>query len=138
MEKCTRETFSEIFKSYPEIIAVYLFGSYLYDKENARDVDLAVLLKQPAKSPVDIYMSLYPRLAQVLAPLEPDLLFLNLASLPVRFETVSTGRVIFSRDDEYRTDFEYIVSGEYMDFKYHLDKARCEFFEVIKESGSVV
>lgn len=83
-------------------------------------------------------MSLYPRLAQVLAPLEPDVLFLNSASLPVRFEAVSTGRVIFSRDDEYRTDFEYIVSGEYMDFKYHLDKARYEFFEVIKESGPVV
>ena len=138
MEKSIQETFSEIFESYPEIIAVYLFGSYLSDKKNSRDVDLAVLLKQPAKSQVDIYMSLYPRLAQVLAPLEPDVLFLNSASLPVRFEAVSTGRVIFSRDDEYRTDFEYIVSGEYMDFKYHLDKARDEFFEAIKESGPVV
>lgn len=128
----------EIFSSYPEIIAVYLFGSYLKDKKNARDVDLAVLLKQPVKGQVDIYMSLYPRLAQALAPLEPDLLFLHSASLPVRFEAVSTGEVIYSSDFERRTDFEYIVAGEYMDFKFHLDTARRELFEAIKEGSSLV
>jgi hypothetical protein len=83
-------------------------------------------------------MSLYPRLAQALAPLEPDLLFLHSASLPVRFEAVSTGKVIYSSDDDRRTDFEDIVAGEYMDFKYHLDMARRELFEAIKEDGSLV
>lgn len=128
----------KIFNSYPEIIAVYLFGSYLEKEEQARDVDLAVLLQQPVKSQVDIYMSLYPRVADVLAPLEPDLLFLHSASLPVRFEAVSSGGVIYSSDDDRRTDFEYIVTGEYLDFKYHLDMARRELIEAIKEDGSGV
>ncbi|MFZ5650679.1 MAG: type VII toxin-antitoxin system MntA family adenylyltransferase antitoxin [Bacillota bacterium] len=138
LDKETRSLLAEIFSSYPEIIAVYLFGSCLEKKECARDMDLAVLLKQPVKSQVDIYMRLYPHLAQSLAPMEPDLLFLHSASLPVRFEAVSTGEVIYSRDDERRTDFEYIVSGEYMDFKYHLDMARRELFEAIKEDSYIV
>lgn len=129
---------TDIFRIYPEIIAVYLFGSYLEESEQARDMDLAVLLKQPVKSQVDVYMSLYPRVAEALAPLEADLLFLRSASLPVRFEAVSRGKVIYSCDDERRTDYEYAVAGEYMDFKYHLDIARQELFESIKEGASLV
>ncbi|NPV73557.1 MAG: nucleotidyltransferase domain-containing protein [Pelotomaculum sp.] len=138
LDKDTKSALAGIFASYPEIIAVYLFGSCLESKESARDVDLALLLEQPVKSQVDIYMSLYPRLAQMLAPLEPDLLFLHSSSLPVRFEAVSTGEVIYSSDDDRRTDFEYIVSGEYMDFKYHLDLARQELFEALMEDGTGV
>lgn len=129
---------AEIFEAYPEVIAVYVFGSYLEKKEEARDVDLAVLLEQSVKSQADTYLSLYPCLAEVLAPLEPDLMFLQSASLPVRFEAVSSGKVIYSRDDERRTDFEYIVSGEYMDFRYHLDMARKELFESIMEENADV
>lgn len=137
-DRCKMQDLKKIFGSHPEITAVYLFGSYLKDKKHARDVDLAVLLKQPVKSQVDLYMSLYTSLAQALAPLEPDLLFLHSASLPVRFEAVSTGEIIYCIDDDGRTDFEYLVSGEYMDFSYHLDRARQELFEAIREDGALV
>jgi predicted nucleotidyltransferase len=50
LDKKTRSDLNEIFSSYPDIIAVYLFGSYAEKKEHARDVDLAVLLKKPVKS----------------------------------------------------------------------------------------
>jgi len=129
---------TNIFCTFPEIIAVYMFGSYLKNKELARDMDLAVLLKHPADCEVEIYMDLYPRLAQVLSPLEPDLLFLHTASLPVRFEVIATGEVIYSSDDQLRTDFEYLLSGEYLDFKYHLDMIRQELFEAIKEGNPLV
>lgn len=108
------------------------------DKKNARDVDLAVLFKKPPKSQVDLYMSLYADVAKVLAPLEPDLLFLHSAALPLCFEAVSSGEIIYCSDDEIRTDFEYLVSGEYMDFSYHLNRARRELFEAIKEEGALV
>jgi hypothetical protein len=55
------------------------------------------------------------------------------ASLPVRFEVIATGKVIYSSDDQLRTDFEYLISGEYLDFKYHLDMTRKELLETIKE-----
>lgn len=133
MENSLRSRLTKIFNAYPEIIAVYLFGSYLDNKEQARDIDLAILLKYSDKHKVDLYMDLYPQLATAVSPLEPDLLFLDAASLPLRFEVISSGEVIFSSDEEFRTDFEYITSGEYLDFKYHLDMSQKELFETIKE-----
>jgi len=125
-------------RSYPEVIAVYLFGSYLDNRELARDIDLAILLKHRGKYQVDLYMDLYPRLAQALSPLEPDLLFLHEASLPLRFEIISTGKVLYSSDEESRTDNEYIVSGEYLDFRFHLEMIRQELFAAIKEETPLV
>lgn len=127
----------EVFTSYPELIAVYLFGSYLESKENARDIKLAVLLEQPVESQDEIYMRIYPILAYILAPLELELLFLHSLSLPLQFEIISTGEVIYSSDDNRRTNFEYVVSGEYMDYKYHLDIARQELFEAVKDKSTL-
>lgn len=128
-----REELQKIFSAFPVVVAAYLFGSYLEDAEHARDVDMALLLRLPVDGLVDIYMALYPELAEIFAPLEVDLLFLHSASLPVCFEVISKGRVIYCADDDYRTDYEYEISGRYMDFSYHLEMARRELFEAIKE-----
>ncbi|HHY99173.1 MAG TPA: hypothetical protein GX509_10590 [Firmicutes bacterium] len=61
----------KIFRQFPEIIGAYLFGSFLEKKEQARDVDLALLVR-PGENHVDLYMDLYPRLAEFFAPLESD------------------------------------------------------------------
>jgi len=45
-----------IFNKYKDVIAVYLFGSYTERREQARDVDLAILLTSPATSQVDLYL----------------------------------------------------------------------------------
>jgi len=135
LENSLKSVLTEIFKAYTEIIAVYLFGSYLENKDQCRDIDLAVLLKHPARCQMDMYMELYPRLAEALSPLEPDLLFLHTATLPIRFEVISTGVVIYTSDDALRTDFEYITSGEYMDFRHYLDISRQELFTLIKEAS---
>lgn len=137
-EKHSLLTLKNIFSSYPEIIAVYLFGSCLENKEQARDVDLAVLSEIPIKKQVNLYLELYPRLAEVLTPLEVDLLFLKSASLTMQFEVISQGMVIHCSDDDRRTDFEYLISGKYMDFKYHLETARRELYEVFREGAPFV
>lgn len=58
----------------------------------------------------------------------PTALFLVRQKYPM-----SAVRIIYSSDYERRTDFEHIVAGEYMDFKFLLDTARRELFEAIKE-----
>ena len=126
----------KIFGSHPEIITVYLFGSYLNDKEQARDIDLAVLSSQN-NSTVNLYMELYPRLAEIFSPLDVDLLFLQNASLPVAFEVIYTGKVVYCSDDDKRTDYEYVISGRYMDFKYHQDEGQRELYEAIKEGVEI-
>lgn len=128
----------KVLQSYPEVIAAYLFGSCLTGGEQPGDVDLALLLKNPVKGRVSLYMDLYPELAKIFDPLEVDLLFLDNASLPVRFEVISAGRTVYCTDEEVRTDFEYIVSGEYMDFKHHLDAGRRELYEALGEVSKLV
>lgn len=137
MEKIASSVLDDIFGLFPEIIAVYLFGSYLEEPERAQDVDLAVLL-EPREGIVDLYTRLYPKLEKIFAPLEVDLLFLNLAPVPMAFEVISKGKVIYCIDDERRTDFEYVISGLYMDYRYHLQQARRELYEAIKEASGLV
>ena len=119
-------------------MAVYLFGSSLERPEQARDVDLAVLVRPPGKGLVNLYLALYPRLAEIFTPLEVDLLFLNSASLPVCFEAIKTEAVVYCADEVTRTDFEDFISGQYMDFRYHLETARRELFEAVKEGSPLV
>ena len=102
MRDLNSESLTPIFKKYPDIIAVYLFGSYIEDQEHAGDIDLAVLTLNAPLSPVNLYMELYPDLAELLGPLEVDLLFLQKASLALAFEIISKGKVIYSSDDDLR------------------------------------
>lgn len=126
-----------VFDLFPEVIAVYLYGSYLEEPAKARDVDLGVLLASK-ENIGDLYIRLYPELEAVFAPLEVDLLFLNLAPLPMAFEVMSKGKVVYCRDEKRRTDFEYVISGLYMDYHYHLQQARRELYEAIKEASDLV
>jgi len=73
-------------KTFPEIAAVYLFGSALKRPEQARDGDLAVFVRPPGKDLVSLYLALYLRLAEIFTPLE--VLFLNSAPFPVCFEAI--------------------------------------------------
>ncbi|NPV79983.1 MAG: nucleotidyltransferase domain-containing protein [Firmicutes bacterium] len=127
----------KIFRQFPEIIGAYLFGSFLEKKEQARDVDLALLVR-PGENHVDLYMDLYPRLAELFAPLEVDIVFLDSASLPVRFEVISTGETIYCSDYQQLTDFECITSRDYMDFRYHLEMARQELYDRLRKGASFV
>ncbi|MEW6696556.1 MAG: type VII toxin-antitoxin system MntA family adenylyltransferase antitoxin [Bacillota bacterium] len=128
-----RNAAGQIFNNYSEIVAVYLFGSYTENPEQARDIDLAVLTRDSSLNPVNLYMELYPALAGIFSPLEVDLLFLKNASLAMAFEIISQGKVLYSSDENARTDYEYVISGRYMDFKYHLDIGYRELHENVKE-----
>lgn len=123
----------QIFNNYSEIVAVYLFGSYTENPEQARDIDLAVLTRDSSLNPVNLYMELYPALAGIFNPLEVDLLFFKNTSLAMAFEIISQGKIIYSSDENARTDYEYVISGRYMDFKYHLDIGYRELYENVKE-----
>ncbi|SFR01249.1 type VII toxin-antitoxin system MntA family adenylyltransferase antitoxin [Desulfoscipio geothermicus] len=134
-----QEKLIEILKQEPDIIAVYLFGSYLDEKvTQPGDVDLALLLSKPPKSNVQRFIKLYPKLSEVFAPFEVDLLFLHSVKVPMRFEVISASKVIYCTDDDLRTDFEDNVTREYLDFMYHLKAAHREFYEELMEGNLFV
>ncbi|MEG6523059.1 type VII toxin-antitoxin system MntA family adenylyltransferase antitoxin [Desulfotomaculum sp. 1211_IL3151] len=127
----------QIFNNYSEIVAVYLFGSFNENPKHARDIDLAVLTKNGSLKPVNLYMELYPSLVKIFSPLDVDLLFLQNAPLAIAFEIISQGKVIYSSDEDMRTDYEFLISGRYMDFKYHLERGYNELYENLKEELGV-
>ncbi len=118
-----------------QVIAAYLFGSRAEGTASEdSDYDFAVLTNESYFQ--DEGNSLIMDLAeemQVMFGKEVDLVLLNKASIEFRFLVIKHGLLLFSADEEQRTDFEDIVIRDYLDYKPVLDLYRKEVREAIKE-----
>lgn len=118
-----------------EVIAAYLFGSRADGTANEdSDYDFAILTdtSYPQDDGINLIMGLKEEM-QALLEKEVDLVLLNKASIEFRFLVIKYGRLIFSANEDKRTDFEDIVIRDYLDFKPFLDLYRKEVREAIKE-----
>lgn len=116
------------------VLAVYLFGSRA--KGEARphsDYDLAVLFAgyRPEEHNIALRLEMAEELAELLGE-KVDLVFLQSASIVMRFEIVSTGKVVYCANDDARTDFEDLVLRDYLDFKPFLDQYYREVAEAVR------
>ena len=117
------------------LLAVYLFGSRAAGTANSQsDYDFGILCD--FASPMDelafAALELEEKLATRLIS-EVDIITLNTATIEQKFQIISQGVLIYSSDDDKRTDFEDIVIKEYLDFKPVLELYRKEFREAIQE-----
>ena len=117
------------------LLAVYLFGSRAEGTANTQsDYDFAILVD--FSSPMDdlafTALDLEEKLAAILNT-EVDIITLNTADIEHKFLIISRGVLIYSSDDDKRTDFEDIVIKEYLDFKPVLELYRKDFREAIQE-----
>lgn len=128
-----------IFNKY-NLIAVYLFGSRVDGTVHEdSDYDFGILFKTlpvPSKIP-EITMEIENELSQLLNS-EVDIVVLNTAALEKRFFIINKGRLLFSGDDDKRTDFEDITIRDYLDYKPFLSLYRKEVLEEIREGGFYV
>jgi len=98
-------------ETLPDVMAVYLFGSFATDAANASsDIDLAVLAAAPivAEQLARAREFLSERLRR-----DVDLLDLGRASTVMRAQVVSTGRVLLDADPSFREQFETTVYSAY-------------------------
>lgn len=86
---------------------------------------------EPSEDTTELYPRLYEELSRVFSPKEVDILFPH--RVPLAFEIIKTGRILYTRDDERRRDFEDSVAREYLGYLYHLRKAEQELFETVME-----
>lgn len=117
------------------LLAVYLFGSHADGTATAgSDYDLGLLFgERPSFEQAAIMeMEIADKVSGILAA-EVDTVTLNLASIEMKFIVIKKGVVIYSENDELRTDFEDIVIRDYLDFKPLLDTFRREAREAVKE-----
>ena len=94
-----REIIEQI-KKCPEVIAVYLFGSYAKDtRKPISDIDIAVILKNPDPQAEAEIGSLY-------SP-EIDVVLFHRLPLHIQFEVLKYGKELFSRDDDVLKRFGF-------------------------------
>jgi predicted nucleotidyltransferase len=116
------ELLTDIFRKYPEIQAVYLFGSLATGKTHAdSDLDLAIFLRN--KSTVLNKLALLTDLARQ-GFVNTDLILLNTDDIILKYEAVCQNRVIYQTDDFDPGATYSLIIRQYLDFLYYLDVQR--------------
>jgi len=107
-----KKNLMEIIQNKEEIIFAYLHGSFLINDFN--DIDLAFFVSK-IEDILDYEISVSLEIEkQIHFPI--DVKVLNHAPLGFKYE-VTKGELLFSRDEEVRTDFIEKVWNQYLDFK---------------------
>lgn len=116
------------FQSQKNILAVYLYGSFANGLPNKMsDIDFGIVLNNPVSNSRAFDLQL-KYMGEISDLIREDLKFeyvdamiLNNTSSPLKQQAISTGKLIFSRDEDKRVDFEYFVISEYENFKHLRD-----------------
>ena len=115
--------FRKIFLQNEEIIAAYIYGSFLYS-ENYEDVDIGLLIRNNFKPNVMYEAQLAGKLEQIFKDTyntfkTVDVRILNGKPLRFLFSMLKNSKIIYSKNDLERVKFETKVIKEYLDFKPH-------------------
>lgn len=107
-----------ITSAYPDTQAIYRFGSWGTPFQRAdSDLDIAVLLPHHVANTVGFmdWVNLNGEIAYVSHTDRVDLVSLRTASTDMQAEIISTGDVVFCRDDDVRVEYEALVLSMHQD-----------------------
>jgi len=106
--------FREELSRRPEILFAYLHGSFVKGEE-FRDIDVAVYLAAPQDLAYELDLSHALRRR---AGMEVDLKAIQDAPLAFQMAVLRDGLLLFSRDEEVRTDFIERTSRRYPEYAH--------------------
>lgn len=111
----------EFLKSKRNILAVYLFGSFVDNTYNENsDIDLAVLYD--GKSDLGEHVSDSVDIEKIFDNTKIDYIDLEEVSLFFRFNILKNGKTIYIKDEEKLYDYVYKTQKSYIEMKYSRDK----------------
>ena len=121
VDQTLTECLTRVLNAFPEVEAVYLFGSAAEDKtKNDSDIDLALVVKRPlGKQRLDILAALT---AEGLDNV--DLVTLDADDVVLRFEAVRPNRLLYARPEFDHGAFFSKVIREYFDLLPFLERQR--------------
>ena len=126
------ETVKNVLMPVDYVIFAYLFGSYATDTVWAMsDVDIAVYIDE--KKVKDLFKTKLKLLGMIIDALKTDdvdSVVLNEATPVLKYEILTKGVLIFTKDERVSDEFYLRALKEFFDFKYILDKN----YEMVKES----
>ncbi|RLC86631.1 MAG: nucleotidyltransferase domain-containing protein [Chloroflexi bacterium] len=116
---------AEVFRRYPDVLAVYLFGSQATGRlRRESDLDLAILPRTA---------SLRERRLDILADLarygfsNVDLVFLDTDDIVLKYEAVKHNRVVYQTEDFDRGSTYSKIVRQYLDFLPYLEVQRAAY-----------
>lgn len=124
----------KIFKEDKEVLLAYLFGSQASGLAfTSSDLDFAVLLKEGnTKYYLKKEKELTLKLLELSLGKEIDVVLLNVAGIELVYKVVTGGKLLLSRDDLLRVNFEEGAILDYFDIKPFLDEYSEHLYERIK------
>ena len=103
---------------FPAIAACYVYGSAQQNRLRANsDVDIAVLLERGGALTLTQRLDLTDELQQIFNR-QVDFGILDLKQLIYASQVISTGKVIYCRDDNWRMEFSGAVYSRYAQLRY--------------------
>ncbi|MGB9775730.1 MAG: type VII toxin-antitoxin system MntA family adenylyltransferase antitoxin [Anaerolineae bacterium] len=128
------EALARVFRKYPEVWAVYLFGSAAEGRTHREsDLDLAIVPHSPAAR---------ARRLDMLTDLaregfcNVDLLFLDTDDIVLKYETVRLNQVVYQTEDFDRGEMYSRIVRQYLDFLPYLQIQRTAYKrKVVHASG---
>ena len=120
-----------ILKEIPDIIAIYIFGSYASKTQSERsDLDIAIF--HDKKIDKEYLWDLSQKIATEIQ-CEVDLIDLLEASTVFAFQIINEGEPLYSSDEKMRSIFENNIDSMYLD----LNEMRKDIIENIKKRKGV-
>ena len=109
-----------------DILFAYLYGSAAYDPNlPTRDIDVAVYLKPTnIKGYISKEEAITAFLISIFHTDKIDLRILNELPLTLQYSILKDGKLLFSRDDPQRIDFDTSVMIRFLELKPYLDEYR--------------
>ena len=127
------ERLKAVFEQFPQIQAVYLFGSRAAGRARAgSDLDLAVVSKNAPS--VSEKLDILSQLAKE-GFCDVDLVFLPRDNIVLQYEAVRMNRVVYRRPEFDSAAHYSLVIRRYLDFVPYLDVQRKAYKERILKSG---
>lgn len=126
-----------------ETIAVYLYGSYGTTRQTVlSDVDLAVLLRRNADRRLPALLRLQSDVIDITGQEDVNVVILNDLPLPLQYEILATGHILYTRpatdptDDEHRDFIEYVIK-RYPDYRVFYETVCREYDAALREAYNI-
>ncbi len=117
-KKKISENLTNVLKDKKSILFAYLHGSFL--EESFRDVDLAIYIQTTLnkKEALQLELKLERELEEDIK-LPTDVRILNYSPLSFRYNVFKDGKLILTRNEDLRSEFESLSIREYLDFNFY-------------------
>jgi predicted nucleotidyltransferase len=122
---CLESDSGELFANESALVIAYLFGSQARgDTGPLSDVDVAVLVKDEIspQETLALRLRLMEAIGRALGLERVDVVVLNEAPYLLQHRVIRDGKVLYSRDELARVQYEFRVLRDYLDYRYYEDR----------------